>query len=73
MKELMMCYFNAFLLQIEFVEGQELDHRIRSRINLVDLAGIKVPRPPLLLCTQVQNPMLSYCLPSKPWILSTFP
>lgn len=23
----------------EFVEGQELDHRIRSRINLVDLAG----------------------------------
>ena len=39
MKELMMCYFNAFLLQIEFVEGQELDHRIRSRINLVDLAG----------------------------------
>ncbi|XDB58875.1 hypothetical protein ABFV05_012491 [Capra hircus] len=25
--------------KIEFVEGQELDHRIRSRINLVDLAG----------------------------------
>lgn len=35
----MMCYFNAPFLQTEFVEGEELDHRIRSRINLVDLAG----------------------------------
>uniref|UniRef100_A0A8D1LRL2 Kinesin-like protein KIF14 n=1 Tax=Sus scrofa TaxID=9823 RepID=A0A8D1LRL2_PIG len=26
-------------IQTEFVEGEELDHRIRSRINLVDLAG----------------------------------
>lgn len=39
MIELMMYYFNALLLQKEFVEGEELDHRIRSRINLVDLAG----------------------------------
>ena len=35
----MKCYFNVLLSQTEFVEGEELDHRIRSRINLVDLAG----------------------------------
>lgn len=39
MKELTIYYFNGPFLQTEFVEGEELDHRIRSCINLVDLAG----------------------------------
>lgn len=34
-----MIFYFGILLQTEFVEGEELDHRIRSRINLVDLAG----------------------------------
>ena len=32
-------YFNIILLQTESVDGEEHDHRITSRINLIDLAG----------------------------------
>lgn len=34
---------------------------------------LNIPRPPLLLRVQVQSPVLSYRLLSKPRILSTFP
>ena len=37
--ESLLCFVYAAICNEELLEGEELDHRIRSRINLVDLAG----------------------------------